>query len=288
MTVSVIDYQSDFNVLLSVKGHPYERDAFLEIFEQMDQVAYSTVEQPLTEHLLPLDIANQFDCLVFYDMPGIDFKQRPPAFIEPSPAYKANFLNLLKAGKGMVFLHHAIAAWPTWHEYSEIVGGRFLYRPGSLRGVAVDDSGYKHQASYNARVLVDHPVTEGVPKQFPLVDELYLYEVLDDTIEPILQSDFTFTADHFNSALAAVSDSEASPSWHAVPGSPLIGWVKSYGSSPIVYLQMGDGPEVYSNSHYRQLLGNAIRWVASDEAKAWAKARTPAKARAGGQTSNPR
>ncbi|MGV0036659.1 MAG: hypothetical protein ACNYPE_17540 [Candidatus Azotimanducaceae bacterium WSBS_2022_MAG_OTU7] len=42
-------------------------------------------------------------------------------------------LNLLEAGKGMVFMHHA-AGWPAWEEYAEIIGGRFLYLPDTLRG----------------------------------------------------------------------------------------------------------------------------------------------------------
>ncbi len=58
--------------------------------------------------------------------------------------------------------------------------------------------------------------------------------------------------------------------WTHPPGSNLVGWVKSAGNSPIVYLQLGDGPATYNDPNYRQILANAIRWACSEEAAAWA------------------
>ena len=78
--------------------------------------------------------------LVFYDMPGIDFSTQPPGFVAPSDKLKEGFMSLLEAGKGMVFLHHAIAGWPLWPEYGEVIGGRFFYSPTASRGEPVLDS----------------------------------------------------------------------------------------------------------------------------------------------------
>jgi trehalose utilization protein len=50
----------------------------------------------------------------------------------------------------------------------------------------------------------------------------------------------------------------------------VIGWVKSAGVSPIVYLQPGHGPSAYANAGFRRILSNAIAWVGSEEAHNWA------------------
>ena len=98
-----------------------------------------------------------------YDMPGITFTRAdPPAeFPPPPPGYAEAFRRLLDDGKGMVFLHHAIAGWPAWDEYAEIVGGRFHYQPAELDGVAYPDSGYRHDVHHTVEVL--DPPTRSVP-----------------------------------------------------------------------------------------------------------------------------
>lgn len=272
--MSIIDYHANQRILVSVKGHPYPRDAFFEIFEAMEGVAYTAVEQPASQVFFTPAQAEPYDAFVLYDMPGIDFSTRPPVLVPPSESFKSEFLALLEQGYGFVFLHHAIAAWPTWPEYAEIVGGRFLYRPGPVRGRQRPDSGYRHAVSYNARVVNEHVVTEGVEPVFPIIDELYLYEVFEDAVIPLLASDYRFDRDHFHSALQAVTGTlYSNDGWEHPAGSPLVGWVKHYRNSPIVYLQMGDGVDAYSNPNFRRLLYNAVQWVASDGAKRWARSR---------------
>ena len=61
--------------------------------------------------------------------------------------------------------------------------------------------------------------------------------------------------------------------WTHPPGSNLVAWVKNYRTSAIVYVQGGDDPEAYASEHFRRLITNAVNWVMSDEAKAWAAAR---------------
>jgi len=50
----------------------------------------------------------------------------------------------------------------------------------------------------------------------------------------------------------------------------LVGWIKAYKNSPVVYLQFGDGPKAYENPNFRRILAQAIQWASSAEAKAWA------------------
>lgn len=281
--MSVIDYRSTLRALISVKGHPYPRDAFFQVFEDMPGLSYTAVEQPASQVLMTPEHAQDYDVIVLYDMPGIDFSTQPPQLVAPPAGFQQKFLDLLEQGKGMVFLHHAIAGWPLWPEYAEIVGGRFLYLPGELRGKSCEDSGYRHEVTYNARLLADHPVTRGVEQRFEIIDELYLYQVFRDDIIPLLSSDFTFDRDHFYSAARAVSGEMYSrEGWYPPQGHDLVGWVKHYRNSPIVYLQLGDDKAAYNNTAYRALLDNALRWASSAEASDWARRRHAMSADSGG------
>jgi type 1 glutamine amidotransferase len=268
-----IRYGEPMNVLVAAKGHPYLRDPFMAMFDTLPGIACSLVEQPAAQRLMNPDGMRDFDALVLYDMPGLDFAAPdPPAYVEPAEAFKAGFLALLDQGKGVVALHHAIAGWPAWPDYAELLGGRFLYKPGALRGSDRPDSGYRHDVAHRAMLLdAAHPVTAGLPAQFDLEDELYLGEVFEDLVHPLLASDAAFTSDAFYSAEQAVAGRMFSnEGWAHPDGSSLIGWVKRARRSPLVYLQPGDGPPTYANPHYRRLVENAIRWVASPEALTWA------------------
>ena len=162
------------------------------------------------------------------------------------------------------FLHHAIAGWPLWSDYGEVIGGRFFYLPTECRAQPVLDSGYRHEVSHSVQVVdVAHPVTEGVDDAFSLTDELYLYEVFESDVEPLLTSGHTFDSEHFYSARHAVTGSMfCNDDWPHPAGPNLIGWTKTVKNSRIVYLQPGDGPDTYASPHYRRLVENAIRWVA--------------------------
>lgn len=215
----------------------------------------------------------RFAACVCYDMPGVNFMAADaPQPVEPDATYKQGFVDLLEAGMGFVFLHHSIAAWPAWDEYAEIVGGRFHYRPAQLRGEDWPDSGYRHQVDHQVTVQCQHAVTEGVPEKFRITDELYLCPIFEQQLTPLLRSDYAFTDANFYSAQQAVAGTMYSrEGWQHPQGSNLVGWVKHYRNSPIVYLQGGDDALAYNNPHYQRLLHNAVRWVASDEAHSWAR-----------------
>ena len=252
------------NVLLVTKGHPYEREPFYAIFDEMPNVDWTLVEQPAAQALFNQEQAKKYAAYVLYDMPGIRFGgKNGPVFAEPDVKYQNEFLQLLESGHGFVFLHHAIAGWPAWPEYADIIGGRFLYMADELRGEPRADSGYRHGITHNVQVVGDHPVTAGLPKQFEITDELYLYEVFEEEVNPILVSDYSFEQANFYSATQAVRDGKmfSNEGWQHPPGSNYIGWTKEYGNSRIVYLQCGDDPVAYANPHFTQLLSNAINWV---------------------------
>lgn len=261
----IVRYGEPLNVLVAAKGHPYLRDPLMAIFDELPGIACTLVEQPAAARLMNRQGMAGFDALVLYDMPGLDFRAAGgPAYVEPDAAFKAGFLDLLDEGRvGVVALHHAIAGWPAWPEYAELVGGRFLYRPGELRGAKRADSGYRHDVTHEVAVLdTGHPIAAGLPPKFRLTDELYLFEVFEDLVTPLLRSGHAFIQENFYSAALAVAGKMFSnEGWSHPPGSSLVGWTKRARNAPLVYLQPGDGPATYADPNYRRLVENAIRWA---------------------------
>ncbi len=259
-----IRHRADINCLVAVRGHPFDRTAFDAIFQAMDGISATMVDQPAAARLMNPEGMRGFDALVLYDMPGLDFDapDAPPAIVEPPDELRAGLRALLEQGTGVVALHHALAGWPGWGDYHEWLGGRFLYRPGAVRGTRALDSGYRHDVSYRAHMVGDHPVTAGLPTSFDITDELDLCEVFEDRVTPILRSSASFHRDHFYSAAHAVAGRMfENAGWDHPPGSNVIGWVKQALNARLVYLQPGDGVPAYDNPHYRRLVENAIRWV---------------------------
>ncbi len=275
--MSIINYSAPARLMATARGHPYDREAFTALLNGLDEFDVCHVEQPLAQHCLGPQTAHDFDAILCYDMPGVDFRADGTAHaVAPSPEHVRNYLAMLDIGMGIVFLHHALAAWPAWPLYADIIGGRFHYRPAQLRGNHWPDSGYCHRVTHRVSKIDAHPVTEGIPQHFDITDELYLCPVFEDDVIPLLRSDYTFADRHFYSAASAVAGQMNSrEGWSHPPGSSLVGWAKRWGNSPIVYLQGGDDASAMANPHFRQLVHNAVRWVSSDDAHRWARANAP-------------
>ena len=266
-----MDKSERLNIFVACKGHPFLRDPFEAMLRAID-VEPTFVDQPAAAALLHPDGVRAYDAILFYDMPGLDFRapigERPGA-VPADPRFVEGFRALLDEGKGMVAMHHALAGWPAWPEYAEALGGAFLYKDGMLRGRPTPASGYAADLTYQVRVAdPGHPVTAGLPDRFELRDELYWHEVFEDSITPLIVRATPLTPDRFRSAMRAVRhipDGEGDP-WRASQGSAILGWAKQAGNSRLVGLQPGDGPAIYAHHIYRQLLGNALRWVAGRSA----------------------
>lgn len=264
--MSILRYDAPLNALLVTKGHPFERGPFLSIFDGFPDIATTCVEQPAAQVFFHPELAAPYDAFVLYDMPGIEFKPGGPVFHDPPESYVRGFLELLDSGHGFVFLHHAIAGWPTWPEYTEMLGGRFLYRPGDVRGLTLPDSGYRLGVKHRVSVVApEHAVVQGLGTGFEIEDELYLFHVFEDDVTPLLRSDFRFDQSEFYSSARAVAGEMFSrDGWSHPPGSNLIAWTRRHRASPIVYIACGDGPAAYRNPALQTLIGDAIRWVARE------------------------
>ena len=269
--------QSQKNLLVATKGHPFDRQAFFAMFDAMPGLVWTHVEQPAAARLMSPPLAQDFAALVFYDVPGIRFRTLgPPEIVAPPADLQAGFEALLDIGKPMIFLHHAMAGWPAWDLYAQTVGARFFYQPGAYKGRAYPDSGYLAPVRYTAAPLAPHPVTAGLEAGFEIVDELYLFEMLETDVVPLMRAQFQFEDKNFYSAAQALEGRMRSRAgWSHPPGADVIAWAKRSGNSPVVVLQCGDGGAAFAHAGYRRLLRNAVDWVTGEAAAAWARGREP-------------
>lgn len=253
------------SALLVTKGHVFEREPFFKMIDALAapepgvHIDWTHVEQPAAEALMDVERAAPFDVIIWYDMPGVTFTGANPPFAhhDPSDAFKAGFLALLDVGKPMVFLHHAIAAWPSWPAFADLLGGRFHFLPGDLGGQTFPGSGYRLNVPQTITVERAHPIVAGLPDTFALTDEAYMYAVNEADVTPLLRSDFSFTADRFHHGGVGFKDHP--------PASNLIGWTKRARNAPLAYLQPGHGPDIYFDPIYRRLIANAVLWAAADD-----------------------
>jgi uncharacterized protein len=278
LRVKVANVTLSARVLVITKGHPFDADAFFAMWNTVAPNAWTHWEHPEATELLATNATDDYDVIVFYDMPGIRFtKSDPPAeFTEPPTAFVAAFAALRDAGKPLVFLHHAVAGWPAWEEYAHIVGGRFHYQPATLGTVDYPDSGYRFDVRHTIEVLdPTHPVCEGLGESFSLTDELYLFPVLEAEVVPLMRTTFDMSdASQFYSAdLAIRGTRNSNDGWTHPPGSQLVAWAKNSANSPVVYLQFGDGPVTYADSSFQRALTNSLNWVTTTDARQWARDR---------------
>lgn len=252
------------DLLVLSGGHPYDEQAFAALLGCLDGWQVTHLVHPEAERLVGEGRASHADALLFYDMPGYTFADGTVASRPPDEAFRRAITARFAAGKGAVAMHHALAGWAEWPEWAELVGGRFLYQPGIVRGQSVPDSGYRHEVTYTAEIVASHPITDGLPATFTVTDELYLAEVFADEITPLVRARHRFERDNFFSAAAAVAGRMfENEGWHHAPGNDCVAWVKPAGAADLVYLQFGDGPATYRNPAVRRLLANALRFTAA-------------------------
>lgn len=244
-------------------GHPYDEVAFAALLDSLTDWRVTHLLHPEAERLVGEGAAAEADALLLYDMPGYEFAEGRVTSRPPNEAFRRALLSRLASGRGIVAMHHALAAWADWPEWAELVGGRFLYQPGMVEGRAVPDSGYRHDVDYIAEVVADHPVTAGVPADFEVTDELYLAELFEASFTPLVRARHAFVRDGFYSAAAAVAGRMFdNTGWDHAPGSNCVAWCKPALAAQLVYLQFGDGPASYENPAIRRLLANALTFTA--------------------------
>jgi type 1 glutamine amidotransferase len=216
--------------LLILSGsHRFETNQFFQVFKDNADVMFEAAAHPAAHERLRPESAKNFDVLVLYDY-----------WQKITEEAKADFVNFLKAGKGLLILHHAVADYQQWPEYGKILGGRYYLQPTLVNGVEKPRSRAKEGLIIPVHIAdPDHPITRGL-KDFEIRDEVYGgYDIAPE-------SHVLLTTTLSNNA-------------------PYLAWVKTYEAARVVYLQLGHDHFAYEDPNYRRLLAQAIRWVARRE-----------------------
>lgn len=267
------------SVLVVSKGHDYDQTSFQTMLTALPDIDATLVEQPAAQIILQQPHIDAFDAVLFYDMSGIPgvglTHDNADAAGQPDPAYRNAIETLLELGKGMVLLNHATVSWPHWPLWRTITGSSFMLSAGLLNGQQTPGSGYRGghgpypNPTLNLKPAGDHPVLAGLDQGFTITDEIYLKTSdFEANVVPLLRGEFEFVAENFTPPPLAPEQEQAN--WQHPPGSDLIVWANAAGNSPVVVSDVGDGPPAYENPDYRRLLGNALHWVASAQARSWA------------------
>lgn len=224
-------------VLLVTGGHAFERPQFFKVFEENKAITFEAVEHPnpkdknapatdpFAAKIRP-DAAKAYDVIVLYDM-----------WQKITDETKADFVAMLKGGKGLVVLHHAIANYQDWEEFPKISGARYYLKPTMVNGVEKPRSLWKHDVEMKVRIAdPKHPVARGL-KDFDIRDESYKGYDIRPGMKPLLTTDQPLN-------------------------SPTLAWTHIYGKARVVYLQLGHDHLAYENLNFCQLVAQAIRWTA--------------------------
>lgn len=244
-------------VLAITGGHSYDAVAFEAFLDSLTCDVERIAHPDVIEFVMDGGL-DRYDVTLHYDMPGV----RPEPTLPPT-GFVERLLARTRTGHGFVVLHHALASWPRWPMWAELVGGAYLYRPGSLRGQPWPDSGYRLDVRERlTSVTPTHPVLKDIPEHFVLEDETYLCPIFDDEVVPLLRTDAPITDDmHFSSTEALAGRRASRRGWSHPQGSDLVAWARQSGASRVVYLQPGDDAKTLGNPVYRRLVRNAVDWV---------------------------
>ncbi len=270
------------NVLIVSKGHAFNHDAFLAMFEEDQDIETTLVEQPAAQVILRPENVDQYDAILFYDMSGIpNIGLLHDGAMDkgiPTADYEKSMLALLESGKGIVLLNHGTVSWPDWPLWREIHGSSFMLSAGEVFGDSVPGSGYRgghgpHPNPTFTLTPVDpgHPVTAGLEDGFSVTDEIYIKSSnFEAAVLPLMRSDYEYVSSNFTAP--PLAPPEEQETWDHPPGSNLVVWANAARNSPVVASDIGDSPEAFGNPGFKRLLKNALQWVASSEARAWAAA----------------
>ena len=152
-----------------------------------------------------------------------------------SPEYRKALFDFAAAGKGIVLLH--AGAWymyPQWPELNATIVG------GGARG-------HDRPGKFTVNVTQPaHPVMQGVPASFEVVDELY-YVNPDPAQVPAGTASIEVLA-------------ETSPSMKYMKPHPSV-WITSHPQARIVGIALGHDNQVHDLPAFKTLLANAVKWA---------------------------
>ncbi len=222
--------QKKIKVLVVTGGHGFKHKPFYDVFNAIPSITYDTLVQPQANALIASAEVNQYDVLVFYDLAD-----------SISLAQQQAYIDLLKKGASMIFLHHALVSYQNWPEFVKIVGGQYHTQPVVVNGDTLK-ANYDHDVNIPVKVEdKNHPVTKGI-RDFEVVDEVYSDVEILPSVKPLLSTTHPKSMRY-------------------------LAWVNHYGNSEVICIQLGHGPSCYTNPNFRRLIQQAIEWSAKQPAR---------------------
>jgi len=260
---------SSIAVTWIVGGHPYDEIAFGDMLNSLEGIDSKVLKWPDAAALFTTKAIEKMHreggVLALYDLPGIQFNRgSEPDLVDPSTEVTDAWQRLTQLGIPILAMHHAIASWPTWPLFAEILKGRFHYVPAELRDKEYIDSGWANPVHQVFDVLLpSHPICDGLPESFELTDETYLCPIFENEVTALISTRASSHSSNFSSAYAAIRR-EDQGDWFHQDESRLVAWTHKYEMSTVVYLQPGDGPLAFNNNHYRKLISNTLCWLGKE------------------------
>ncbi len=167
--------------------------------------------------------------VVFYGMPLVLPEDHPKAGAREKPLTALQ--QLTGTGQGILILHHALMAYPSWSLWDNLVG---------LSGR--DKFGYDDDQDFEIRVADSrHPITRGLGN-WQMHDETYLLP------EPGAGSTVLLSTDYARSMKA-------------------IGWVRQVERARVFNFQSGHDRQAWENPNFRAVLERGIAWCAGGTAQ---------------------
>lgn len=145
------------------------------------------------------------------------------------PATRAALDAFVAGGGGLIASHTASICFDDWPEWADVLGGAWDW----------DRSSHPPPAEVDVHVVAPHPVTDGLPERFTLVDEVYG----DQRVRP----------DAEVLAVARRSPDDADQ--------PVV-WAYRHGRGRVVYDGFGHDAASLTHPVHARLLHQALAWVA--------------------------
>jgi uncharacterized protein len=207
-------------------GHGFDEEEFPNLFESDERALYEFAHQEDDSEIFEEIEDWPFDVVVLYNMSQRISEKR-----------RANLVKLLEGGVGIVALHHSIAAYQAWPEFERIIGAKYYLEETTIDGVTHPKSTFKHDIDFTLHIEdATHPITQGL-QDFVVHDETYNGMTFDP------ENHVLITTDHPTSARP-------------------IGWARRYANANVCFIQVGHGPQVFTDPNFQRLVRQAVEWAA--------------------------
>jgi chitinase len=216
-------------VAVITEGHSFDRDAFTQMFDSLEHITWKEHKNPDAQKLFKPENARNYDVLVFYD-----------TWNEITDDIKKEYLDLVKGGKPVLFLHHGICSYPEWPEFSKMAGSKYLFKNETIEEIEYKTSTYHEDVEIPVQVAdKNHFITQGI-SDFVIHDEVYGGLWHSDGVHSLLETKRT-------------------------DSSPKLLYTHLYEGTRIVTMIPGHGAGAMGNPNYRKILGRSLLWLAGKE-----------------------